>query len=108
MQNSVIFYLSAAAIIHFGIVLAMAFLITAGYSIRIFLAKEPEPHLTGAILSGQIRFLLPVVAISTLISCLALLLPAQPGQIINAAAIVIDVGAPLAVMARTLKTTGRD
>ena len=108
MQDSLVFYLAAATIIHFGIVLGMAFLTTAGYSIKLFLAKGHTPHLTGAILSDQIRFLLPVVAISTLISCLALLLPPRPGQIINAAAIAIDIGVPLAVMARTLKTAGRD
>jgi hypothetical protein len=107
MQTSVLFYLAAIVVMHFGVVLAMVFLTTAGYSIKTFLAKEPESRLSGAIISDQIRYLLPIVAISTLISSLALLLPKESGQLINAVAVVFDIGGPLIVMVRTLKKISR-
>ena len=103
-ETSILFYLAAIVVMHFGVVLAVVFLTTAGYSIKIFLTEQSQPQLTGTILTDQIRYLLPIVAISTLVSAVTLLLPAESGQLVNVGAVLIDIGAPLIVMVRTLKT----
>ena len=102
MNQGIILYFSVAVVTHFSIVLGMAILLTVSHSIYCSIKRETNNRATGTVFSLQIKYLLVIIALSTGIGSLSLIVSPVTADILFRTALLLDIIGPTLVLVKAL------